>query len=215
MATPKYDKDAHAASLIKILSGLGYTVTKGKPASDKAKTTTPLVSQRVGKANVPPMAKSSGGPIRTPADRVAAGSAPGPTSARYNPFPNRNPQMTGSSMQGGFSRGPGGMPQQSGPPIGRPATGGIGGFSPMPGGVPRMPQQQLPIGPPGSIGQPMSPAHRGMIELGPPGSIGAQRPPMQGQGFGDAEMMGDPAMQEQQPPWFPSLWSLPWKLPGR
>lgn len=185
MATPKYDKEAHAASLIKTLTSMGFTVTRGKPASDKAKTTTPLVSQRVGKANVPPMAKSSGGPITNPAQRIAAGSAPGATPARYNPFPNT------PGMGGRVRVGPPGS-------IG----GGGQGYSPMPGSAPAMPQslppsmpsQQMPMRQPGPYDvQPRPGVPDWLAQYERPGEM------MPGEGL--------PQRPGEQP-WMPALWSL-------
>jgi hypothetical protein len=194
----KYDKAAHAARLIKELGALGIEVTVGKPASTKAKTTTPLVSQRVGKAYVPEMKTSPNAPTKVPAGQTY--KDPG----RYNPFPNRGASRppVGPPAQSGYSPLPGGSPMSR--PI--PTT--------WPNGAPRT------AGPLAGAGQlPNSPMRPGM-------SMGPQEwhPPMVGGPPGmaaptyanpliDNQDEAWPTEQPNQQAWNPmALWSM---LTGR
>jgi hypothetical protein len=130
----KYDKAAHAARLIAELGNLGIKVTVGEqkaiPPSKttssvptSTRTTTSQPYKDPGKYDPFPN-KGAGMGSRTKAwspeaQAIGQGSARGVTGQR--------PAQQGNTMQGGFTRGPGGLPQRSGPPLGRSA-----GYGPMP-----------------------------------------------------------------------------------
>jgi hypothetical protein len=206
MATPPKD---NTAALIKQLTAQGYTVTKADPKAKQAIAPTKSTGSYKAPAKYDPFPNKGAGmgartkPWSQEAQAIGQGSAKGVTGQR--------PAQQGNTMQGGFTRGPGGMPQRSGPPLGRPM-----GAPAMPGQgyTPSLNPQQVPttwpngaprnMGPLAGAGQmpnspmlpqqgpeewrppmtaPLPSAHRGMIELGPPGSIGAQGPEEEQRGW--------------------------------
>jgi hypothetical protein len=134
MATPQKD---NTAALIKQLTGMGYTVTKADPKAKQAIAPSKSTGSYKAPAKYDPFPNKGAGmgartkPWSQEAQAIGQGTAKGVTGQR--------PAQQGNTMQGGFTRGPGGLPQQSGPRL-----GGGGPTMPGRGYTPSLNPQQVP-----------------------------------------------------------------------